>query len=287
MNTYDSNHNGTLCLEEFQRVMKAIGIPMSRIDVYGLFKFTWGRNSQTGQTFDRDNSRIFIRDFVKQMRSNQSAQQLPLQQKPQLNDTANTTQEDQSFSAARVKERIRSRLNKENQDTRNNTVQKPSHQNSHSQSQKRKPSISYREGKLKPSVDMSYEQEELEKTPVNRTFENQNTASKSQERFEKCRNAIKIADLKRRIEQLVQKNQQNLQSSGLGHMGSSLMKASQMKIQLIREEYDKEKEELGKQLSLKNKEVEGFSMELENILREMEVINARHNLKKAQKMYQQ
>ena len=64
-------------------------------------------------------------------------------------------------------------------------------------------------------------------------------------------------------------------------MGSSLMKASQMKIQLIREEYDKEKEELGKQLSLKNKEVEGFSMELENILREMEVINARHNLKKA------
>ncbi len=64
-------------------------------------------------------------------------------------------------------------------------------------------------------------------------------------------------------------------------MSSTLLKASSMKIQLIREEYEKEKQELNHQLKLKNKEVEGFSVELENILREMEVINARQNLKKA------
>lgn len=50
--------------------------------------------------------------------------------------------------------------------------------------------------------------------------------SVSDSKFEKAKNAVKLQDLKRRIESLVQKNQTNLQSSGLGHMTSSLSKAS-------------------------------------------------------------
>jgi hypothetical protein len=58
-------------------------------------------------------------------------------------------------------------------------------------------------------------------------------------------------------------------------MSNTLSKASQLKINQIRDEYEKEKMELKTQLSVKNKEIEGFSNELEYILREMETLNSK------------
>lgn len=64
-------------------------------------------------------------------------------------------------------------------------------------------------------------------------------------------------------------------------MGSTLEKASCLKIHTIREEFEKEKNELNKQLSEKNREIAGFGVELEVILKEMETLNVKqaHKLK--------
>lgn len=75
-------------------------------------------------------------------------------------------------------------------------------------------------------------------------------------KLEKCAKVLKIADLKRRIESLVQKNQKTLTKSGLGHISAgALSKASQMKIDAIREEYEREKGDLGRELAEKNLEI--------------------------------
>jgi hypothetical protein len=60
----------------------------------------------------------------------------------------------------------------------------------------------------------------------------------------KCRSALHIAELKRRIERLVQKHRGSLKASGMLNMSQSLSRASQLKIKEIRQEYDREKTEL-------------------------------------------
>ncbi|CDW87548.1 UNKNOWN [Stylonychia lemnae] len=248
---FDQLHNGTIDLHGFNQVFKNMQIPLSKIEIYSIFKYLLQRQNPSMKNLQvGDQSRLHFSSFVKTLNIIQKQQEregitynLPLQkaishQDLDIQPNLNLKQRQLQKGGKKITD--------EGQNDFNQTF-----------------------------LSMSDRNYDVNKENFNKVS---NATADESKKFDRCKSAIKIADLKIKIEKLVQKNSQNLQKSGLGNMGSTLGKASQLKINTIRDEFEKEKQEMSKQLQMKNKEIEGFSKELEIILKEMEVLQIKqHN----------
>eukprot|EP00347_Sterkiella_histriomuscorum_P013994 403362573 len=294
---HDSQHNGTIDLEGFTTMFKNMEIPLSKIEIYSVFKQLVIQQGKqlNGKIQVQHESRIYFRDFLKclinlsqndEINTSQKSHDMPLQR-----DTSNIPQRKNS-QLDQIKYKLEKAVNNSRLDLKDNNSTRMSQCDTTSDNDKENVSLNKRFANLynlpqsrqsnKLQLQLQDSLAELEIAAANQYQEEKNS-SIHQSKYEKCKNSIKIADLKLKIEKLVQKNSQNLQKSGLEQMGSTLGKASQMKINAIRQEYEKEKMDLNTQLGVKNKEIEGFSKELEFILKEMEVLNAKQNVKNTMK----